>query len=162
MVDDIGVLLPAVEAHHHRFLARELRTARQRRGSLLRVHETSGIKEFYKCKYDPKNEEFYECKYDPRNEEFWSFGGECEVKTSNYFMPKKTFKKKKKSLGGGGWFIKPVTSIMVLRRVRCVASDMGAMAGDACAIGVPRFVPGNERLLLAAHEQARAPGEVGR
>ena len=58
--------------------------------------------------------EFYECKYDPKNEEFWKRielpGGADDsyvcigVKTSNYFMPKKTFSEKGSS--GDGWIIR--------------------------------------------------------
>ena len=61
----------------------------------------SGIKEFYECKYDPKNEEFWkrielpECADDSY---VW-----IGKKTSNYFIPKKTFSEKGSS--GGGWII---------------------------------------------------------
>ena len=73
-------------------------------------------------------EEFNECRHDPKNEEFWKdriSGGADDsyvcigVKTSNYFMPKKTFSKM--GSHGGGW----ITMSRYLRSgciVVCVAS----------------------------------------
>ena len=50
----------------------------------------SGIKEFYECKYDPKNEEFWKRIELPggADDSYVCIG----VKTSNYFMPKKTLR----------------------------------------------------------------------
>jgi NADH dehydrogenase FAD-containing subunit len=59
----------------------------------------SGIKEFYSCKYDPKNPDFWKGIELPD-------GCDCEyvcigVKASNYFMPAETLSDK--GPGGGGW-----------------------------------------------------------
>jgi len=59
----------------------------------------SGIKEFYNCKYDPKNPEFWKGIELPD-------GADCSyvcigVKASNYFMPPEVLSDK--GPGGGGW-----------------------------------------------------------
>ncbi|CAJ1459864.1 unnamed protein product [Effrenium voratum] len=59
----------------------------------------TGIKEFYNCKYDPKNPEFWKQIELPNgaDETYVCIG----VKASNYFMPKCTLSDK--GPGGGGW-----------------------------------------------------------
>ena len=62
----------------------------------------SSIKDFYECKYDPKSEEFWKRIELPggADDSYVCIG----VKTSNYFMQKKTFSEK--SSNGGGWIIR--------------------------------------------------------
>ncbi|CAK9021804.1 unnamed protein product [Durusdinium trenchii] len=58
-----------------------------------------GIKEFYNCKYDPKNPEFWKQIELPNGaDEIYVCIG---VKASNYFMPAETLSDK--GPGGGGW-----------------------------------------------------------
>jgi len=59
----------------------------------------AGIKEFYNCKYDPKNEEFWKKIELPSgaDESYICIG----VKASNYFMPSSVLSDK--GPGGGGW-----------------------------------------------------------
>ena len=58
-----------------------------------------GIKEFYSCGYDPKNQDFWKKIELPNgaDETYVCIG----VKASNYFMPKNTLSDK--GPGGGGW-----------------------------------------------------------
>jgi len=84
----------------------------------------SGIKEFYECKYDPKNEEFWKKIELPggADDSYVCIG----VKASNYFMPKDTLSEK--GPGGGGWII--------MNKYLQVETRDGAVWGDGVCFAV--------------------------